>query len=119
MYNRTVMDHFLRPRNVGKLDGGPEGSGLNADCGDTVVISLRVSEGVIEEARFASKGCAGAIACSSAATEMLTGAELTSVQNVSAVQLSEFLGGLPDAKMGCATMATDAARAAIQSALDG
>lgn len=118
MYSRTVMDHFLRPRNVGTLEGAPSGSGRNTDCGDTVVISLKISDGVIEEVRFASKGCAGAIACSSAATEMLAGAEVNAVQDVSAEQLSEYLGGLPDAKMGCATMATDAARAAIQSALN-
>lgn len=118
MYSRTVMDHFLRPRNVGTLEGDLKGSGRNADCGDTVVISLAVSEGVIKEALFASKGCAGAIACCSATTELLTGSDLESMRDLSADQVSEHLGGLPEAKFGCAHMASEAARAAVRVALD-
>jgi len=118
MYNKQVMDHFLRPRNVGTIDDAAQGSGRNDDCGDTVVLSLRVVEGVIEEARFASKGCAGAIACSSATTELLTGSTLENFRSITAEELAEYLGGLPDAKMGCAAMATDAARAAIEQALN-
>jgi nitrogen fixation NifU-like protein len=119
MYNHKVMDHFLRPKNTGLIEGGIQGHGKNPDCGDVVVITLRISEGRIEEARFASKGCAGAIACSSATTELLTGATLEAMKELSAEQLDEFLGGLPEAKWNCAEMAASAAREAIAAALEG
>jgi NifU-like protein involved in Fe-S cluster formation len=117
MYNRVIMEHFLKPRNVGSLEGAYQGQGLNPDCNDTVTITLSVSDGRVEEARFASKGCAGAIACSSATTEMLIGSTLEDAKNFSAEALSEYLGGIPDAKMGCAEMAANAAREAIKAAL--
>jgi nitrogen fixation NifU-like protein len=117
MYNRLIMEHFLKPRNVGSLEAGYQGQALNPDCGDTVTMTITTTKDRIEEVRFASKGCAGAIACSSATTEMLTGAALEEAQTISAEALSEFLGGIPEAKMGCAEMATSAARAAIKAAL--
>ncbi len=116
MYNETTLDHFLNPRNTGRVEGGPEGSAINPDCDDTVVISLRVEDAVVTDARFRSKGCAGAIACSSATTEMLLGQPVAEVANLRARQIVDHLGGLPDEKFGCAEMAASAAREALAAA---
>ena len=84
MYSRTAMEHFLRPRNVGEIAGGAVGEARNADCGDTVRITLRVEAGRVAEARFRSQGCSGAIASSSAATVLLMGRALDETAAASA-----------------------------------
>jgi NifU-like protein involved in Fe-S cluster formation len=116
VYSKTAMDHFLRPRNVGEVAGGISGEAMNPDCGDTVVVSLAVVGGVIMDARFRSKGCSGAIAASSAVTELIRGRPVSVAAAVTAEAICDHLGGLPDAKLGCAGMAAEAARTAAKKA---
>ena len=63
LYSDKVMDHFMNPRNVGKLDN-PSGVGQvgNARCGDIMKIFLKVENGVIEDVKFQTFGCGAAIA---------------------------------------------------------
>ena len=74
LYSDKVMDHFMNPRNVGKLDN-PSGVGQvgNARCGDIMKIYIQVEDGVITDVKFNTFGCASAIASSSMATELIKG----------------------------------------------
>ena len=50
LYNETVMDHFLNPRNMGDV---AEADGIGevgaAACGDIMKISLKIRDGKIED----------------------------------------------------------------------
>ena len=72
LYSDKVMDHFMNPRNVGKLDN-PSGVGQvgNARCGDIMKMYIQVEDGVITDVKFNTFGCASAIASSSMATELI------------------------------------------------
>ena len=74
LYSDKVMDHFMNPRNVGKLDN-PSGVGQvgNARCGDIMKMYIQVEDGVITDVKFNTFGCASAIASSSMATELIKG----------------------------------------------
>ena len=66
LYNPTVMDHFMNPRNMGDLkDADGVGEVGAAACGDIMKISLKIKDGKIEDARFKTFGCGSAIASSS------------------------------------------------------
>jgi nitrogen fixation protein NifU and related proteins len=53
LYNETVMEHFMNPRNMGDLkDADGVGEVGAAACGDIMKISLRIKDGKIEDARF-------------------------------------------------------------------
>lgn len=120
MYSKSVMDHFIRPRNVGAIEAGAgalgRGEAVNESCGDTVVFTVRVVDGVVTEARFLSKGCAGAIASCSGTTEWVVGKPAAQAGAVTAEDVDRHLGGLPPAKRECAVMAAEAARKAIAAA---
>ena len=71
MYSPKVMDHFMNPRNVGKIEL-PSGVGEvgNPTCGDIMHIEIEVQDEVIKDIKFRTFGCAAAIATSSMVTEM-------------------------------------------------
>jgi len=117
LYGPSAISHFSEPRNVGGLDD-PDGKGsdTNPSCGDRTTISVRVREGVIEDARFRTFGCVAAIASASALTELVKGRPLAEAREVTPRRLIEALGGLPARKEACALMAVGALRAALVDA---
>jgi nitrogen fixation protein NifU and related proteins len=115
LYNDTVMDHFLNPRNMGDVE---EADGVGevgaAACGDIMKISLKIREGKIEDARFKTFGCGSAIASSSMATELIKGRTLEEAKNFSNQEVVDALGGLPPVKIHCSVLAEEALKAAIE-----
>jgi nitrogen fixation NifU-like protein len=115
LYNDTVMDHFLNPRNMGDVD---EADGVGevgaAACGDIMKISLKIRGGKIEDARFKTFGCGSAIASSSMATELIKGRTLEEAKNFSNQEVVDALGGLPPVKIHCSVLAEEALKAAIE-----
>lgn len=118
LYNSTVMDHFLNPRNLGDIkeaDGvGEVGA---AACGDIMKISLKIKDGKIEDARFKTFGCGSAIASSSMATELIKGRTIEEAMNFTNEEVVDALGGLPPVKIHCSVLAEEALKAALEDYL--
>jgi NifU-like protein involved in Fe-S cluster formation len=109
MYTDAVLDHFQNPRNVGTLDGAAATISVeNPVCGDILELSARMDAGRIAEARFRTRGCVTAVACSSLLTELLRGKTPAEVRGITPEQISETLGGLPPATFHAAQLARDA-----------
>jgi len=108
MYSLELQDHYKRPRNQGELpDATARVEVTNPVCGDTLDLAVRVEDGRITAARFRTRGCPPAIACSSLLTEMLMGKTLSQVEEITAEQISEALGGLPPATKHASQLAED------------
>ena len=115
LYNQTVMDHFMNPRNMGDLkDADGVGEVGAAACGDIMKISLKIKDGKIEDARFKTFGCGSAIASSSMATELIKGRSINEVMNFSNQEVVDALGGLPPVKIHCSVLAEEALKAALE-----
>ncbi|MEA5115158.1 MAG: iron-sulfur cluster assembly scaffold protein [Geobacteraceae bacterium] len=114
MYPEIAMDHFLNPRNVGVIEdaeiiiqvGDPT-------CGDSLLLFLKIDNEVISDAKFRIKGCGAAIATSSMTTEMVKGKSLEEALALTDVEVADALGGLPDEKMHCSSLAVGAIHAGI------
>src|SRR5512136_3292689 len=89
----------------------PEGMGAidNPICGDTTKLYLRIKDGVIEDAKFLSFGCAVTIASASVLTEKVKGKEISKfflgtddevIQRLVSLIESE-LGEIPSIKLHC------------------
>ena len=114
MYNEKVMDHFQNPRNVGEMpDADGVGEVSSARCGDIMKIFIKVNNGVIEDIKFLTFGCAAAIASSSALTEIVKGLNIEDALKVSNEDVAKELGGLPSVKMHCSNLAADALKKAV------
>jgi nitrogen fixation NifU-like protein len=109
VYSEAVLDHFQNPRNPGTLDAPATTVTVeNPVCGDVLELSVRVEAGRIAEARFRTRGCVTAIACSSLLTELLLGKKSAELKSITPEQISEALGGLPQATFHAAQLARDA-----------
>lgn len=114
MYSAAVLDHFQNPRNGGTLDKPTATISVeNPVCGDILELSVRVEAGRIAEARFRTRGCVTAMACSSLLTELLRGKTPAEARAITSEQISEALEGLPQATLHGAQLARDAVQALL------
>jgi nitrogen fixation NifU-like protein len=115
LYNPTVMEHFMNPRNMGDIkDADGVGEVGAAACGDIMKISLKIKDGKIEDARFKTFGCGSAIASSSMATELIKGRTIAEAMDFSNQEVVDALGGLPPVKIHCSVLAEEALKAALE-----
>lgn len=114
IYNDTVMEHFMNPRNVGELEN-PDGIGTYGSpvCGDMMQITIKVEDEIIVDAKFKTFGCGSAIASSSMATEMIIGKTIDEALTLTNKEIVSELGGLPAVKIHCSVLADHAIKNAI------
>ena len=118
-YSEKVMEHFVNPHNVGKLeDADGVGEVGNAKCGDIMKMYLKIENDIITDVKFNTYGCASAIATSSIATDMIKGQPLGEALKLTNKAVVEALDGLPAVKIHCSVLAEQAIKAAVKDYYD-
>ena len=118
-YSEKVMEHFVNPHNVGKLeDADGVGEVGNAKCGDIMKMYLKIENDIITDVKFNTYGCASAIATSSIATDMIKGQPLSEALKLTNKAVVEALDGLPAVKIHCSVLAEQAIKAAVKDYYD-
>jgi len=117
-YSKKVIDHYESPRNVGSFDKNDTtvGTGLVGApaCGDVMKLQIKVNDqGLIEDAKFKTFGCASAIASSSLVTEWIKGKTVDQAATIRNTEIAHHLA-LPPVKIHCSILAEDAIKAAIE-----
>lgn len=117
-YSQKVLDHFMHPHNVGKMEN-PDASATEGSpsCGDQVTIFLKIDEDskIIEDISFLSYGCASNIATASIITDLAKGKTLDEAKQISWKDAMEALDGLPPVKVHCSVLAADTLQTAISN----
>lgn len=118
MYSELVMDHFLHPRNKGKLeDADAVGKIGNPVCGDIMHIYIKVNKGRIKDIGWETMGCAAAIATSSMLSDLAKGKTLENAMKINKQNIADALEGLPKVKMHCSNLAAEGLHRAIDNYL--
>ena len=116
-YSAQVIDHYENPRNVGSFSKDEEGVGTGMvgapACGDVMKLQIKVTDGIISDAKFKTYGCGSAIASSSLVTEWVKGRTLDEARKITNSAIAEELA-LPPVKIHCSILAEDAVKAAIK-----
>ena len=109
MYSERLMALFQAPVHGGVLpEATHRGVGGTPGGGPFLVLSLRVADGVIREARFQTYGCPAAIACSEAACAWSEGQPLDRLQKVTTTDVARWVEGVPEHKQHCLSLAVQA-----------
>jgi nitrogen fixation NifU-like protein len=106
-YNKNVMDHFMNPRNVGEMKfEEADGFSITGDssCGDTLFLWIKVESGRIQDIKFKSFGCPGAIATSSMLTTLAKGKAIAEAKKLTDNDVIRALGGIPPQKEHCSLL---------------
>ncbi|HNQ39620.1 MAG TPA: iron-sulfur cluster assembly scaffold protein, partial [Candidatus Cloacimonas sp.] len=117
-YSQKVLDHFMHPHNVGKMENpdavATEGSPA---CGDQVTVYLKVDDQTktITDISFLSYGCASNIATASIITDMAKGKTLEEAKKITWRDAMDALDGLPPVKVHCSVLAADTLQSAISN----
>ncbi len=118
MYSKKVMDHFMKPRNVGEIkDADGVGEVGNPVCGDVMTFYIKVKNGIVTDVRFKTFGCGAAIAVSSIVSEMAKGKTVEEAMNITNESVVDGLGGLPPLKLHCSNLGADALHKALENYL--
>jgi tRNA-specific 2-thiouridylase len=115
-YHTRVLEHLVRPRNVGELEA-PSGVGESGDaaCGDVARFTVGIRENHLEDIRYKVYGCAACIAAGSALSELVRDRPLPEAARVSKADLVNSLGGpLPSGKEHALTLVLDALHKALE-----
>ena len=115
IYSDKVMDHFMKPRNVGEIENadgiGEEG---NPVCGDMMTFYIKVKDNRLEDVKFKTFGCGAAIAVSSMVSEMAKGKTIAEALKITPKSVADMLEGLPKNKFHCSNLGAQALHKAIK-----
>ncbi len=117
-YSQKVLDHFMHPHNVGKMED-PDATATEGSpaCGDQVTVYLKVDDQTqkIEDVSFLSYGCASNIATASIITDLAKGKTLEEAKKITWQDAMEALDGLPPVKVHCSVLAAGTLQTAISN----
>lgn len=83
LYREQILEHYKHPQNRDRVeDATGEAEVANPSCGDDLHITVRVEDGVVEEAGFEGEGCALSVAYASALTEHVQGRDVDGVKSL-------------------------------------
>ncbi|NOR15546.1 MAG: iron-sulfur cluster assembly scaffold protein [Candidatus Aminicenantes bacterium] len=117
-YSEAVIERWMNPRNLGKLDNPDGYSKVVGSCGDTIEIFIRMDQDTIAECSFVTDGCGATLACASMATDLAKGRSFReALATVRTDVILQKLGGLPEGNVHCAQLASQSLRHALADVL--
>lgn len=117
VYSEKTIDHFLNPRNLGRINA-PDGLGkVTGPNGNTMEIYLKIKDDKVINASFWTDGCGCSIASGSMVTELAKGKGVLETQKITQQDILDALGGLPEDDVHCALLAANTLKEAIKDYL--
>lgn len=73
IYNAALMEHNAHPDYKYEMENPTHThEGVNPSCGDDIILSLRVVDGIVKEAAFTGSGCAVSQASADIMADLIT-----------------------------------------------
>ena len=84
LYREIILDHYRSPRNRGELESPPavRVEGFNPLCGDEIVVTIDVEDGVLSDIKIAGTGCSISQSSASLMSAAVKGKPVTEVRDL-------------------------------------
>lgn len=93
LYRSVIMDHYKNPRNKGSLDENTVTIDMNnPTCGDRIHLTLKLNDGIVEDARFDGEGCSISMSSASMMTQIVKGKKLEEALELAEIFSKMMLG---------------------------
>ena len=92
LYRQVIMDHYKNPRNHGVLEDSVTVSLNNPTCGDRIQLTMKVEEGIVQEAKFEGEGCSISMSSASMMTQTVKGKKIEEALQLSKIFSDMMLG---------------------------
>ncbi len=102
--DKAILLLFLQ-QNFGKIENPDIIARYQSDCGDLLIIYLKLENEKIISAKFEFVGCIGLQAAASALTELIKGLSLADASKISFDDILDFLESVPESKYECIHLA--------------
>lgn len=118
IYSPQVIERLLTPRNIGVIES-PDGFARHTGtCEDTMEIFLKVSDGIVKDAKFQTDGCGSSVVCGCMVTELAEGKTILEARKITKAEILEGLGGLPEEQQHCASLAATTLHMALNDYIE-
>ncbi|MEL3962145.1 Fe-S cluster assembly sulfur transfer protein SufU [Lysinibacillus endophyticus] len=93
LYRSVIMDHYKKPRNKGALEENSVTIDMNnPTCGDRIHLTLKINDGIVEDAKFDGEGCSISMSSASMMTEVIKGKKLDEALELADIFSKMMLG---------------------------
>lgn len=93
LYRSVIMDHYKNPRNKGSLEEDAVTIDMNnPTCGDRIHLTLKVTDGVVEDAKFDGEGCSISMSSASMMTQLIKGKKVEEAMELSDIFSKMMMG---------------------------
>jgi len=83
LYRRVIMDHYKNPRNHGILEDGSHTINMNnPTCGDRIQLTMKVEDGIVQNAMYEGEGCSISMSSASMMTQAVKGKTVDEALNL-------------------------------------
>jgi nitrogen fixation NifU-like protein len=118
-YSEKVLEHFMSPQNMHAIEtADAEGDYGDPECGDYMILYLKVEHGIISDIGVMVYGCPASIATASMTSQLAKGKSLEEALCITEQDVIDALDGLPEHKKHCSLLAVTALRKAIANYRD-
>jgi nitrogen fixation NifU-like protein len=97
LYNQIIIENSRAPWNRHPVENRTVSlEGVNPSCGDDIVLELRISNGIIEDAGFTGDGCAISQASASIMIDLIMGKTIEEAKELMNLFLGMIQGEITD-----------------------
>lgn len=115
-YSEKALEHFMSPKNMHVIEtADAEGDYGDPECGDYMILYLKVDDEIITDIGVMVYGCPASIATASMTSELAKGKSIEDALGISEQDVIDALDGLPEHKKHCSLLAVSALRKAIDN----
>lgn len=96
-YNEIINDHNLNPTHKHAIDGANFTlEGVNPSCGDDIILSLKIEDGVVVDGGYTGDGCAISQASADIMLELIIGKTKDEALRLADIFLRMIKGSITD-----------------------
>ncbi len=118
-FSDKAIDFITNNRNYGEMKNPTVKGKHTGKCGDTIIIYLKIEDGVIKDASFVYTGCSGSAAAGSAITEIVKNMSVEDAKKLELKDIVDFYKdgerGLPVQKYECGKIAVESLKNALEN----